>query len=395
MGNSFVCHYHEIILKGKNRQFFEGKLKRNIRLALKDLPVREVRRHSGRILIDMEEGAPAEEVSERLRRVFGIAVCARIRRCPLDLEEIKQCLWQEVQNRDFQTFKIQARRAQKNYPLNSQQLNERLGAFLVEKTGRKVRLKDPDLTCHVDLVGKEALVYFDKIRGAGGLPVSSSGKVVALLSGGIDSPVAAFKMMKRGCRVIFVHFHSFPHTTPESLEKVRQIAALLSRYQYRSKLHMIPFAELQRQVVAFTPPDSRIILYRRLMLRIAEKVALQERAQGLVTGESIGQVASQTLPNIRVISRVARLPVLRPLIGDDKEEIIEVARDIGTYPVSILPDVDCCSLFVPRHPVTRARAGVIEASEKILDVEQMVDKALEEREIETFTFPETPQLKPA
>jgi len=216
--------------------------------------------------------------------------------------------------------------------------------------------------------------------------VSCSGKVVVLMSGGIDSPVAAFKVLKRGCRAIFVHFHSLPHTTPESLDKVRQLVSILTEYQYRSKIYMIPFAELQRQVVAFTPAETRVILYRRLMMRLAEEIARREGAHALVTGESIGQVASQTLENLRVISDATQLPILRPLIGEDKEEIIAVARRIGTFPISILPHEDCCSLFVPRHPETRAKLDGIQRIESRLEINPMVQEALKQMQTETIEF---------
>ena len=302
------------------------------------------------------------------------------------MEVLQEDLWKLVSPRKFETFKIDSRRANKKYPLSSQQMNELLGDVIRTRSGQTVRLEGPELTCYVDIVEQSAFLYFRKLKGVNGLPVSSSGKVVVLMSGGIDSPVAAFKVLKRGCRAIFVHFHSLPHTTPESLDKVRRLVSILTEYQYRSKIYMIPFAELQRQVVAFTPAETRVILYRRLMMRLAEEIARREGAHALVTGESIGQVASQTLENLRVISDATQLPILRPLIGEDKEEIIAVARRIGTFPISILPHEDCCSLFVPRHPETRAKLDGIQRIESRLEISPMVQEALKQMHTETIEF---------
>jgi thiamine biosynthesis protein ThiI len=376
MDRCVVCHYHEISLKGNNRGFFESRLQQNIEQALTGLSYRSVARLSSRLLVELHPDSPVEEIEPRLRKVFGLVSCSPAWVSGVDLEALKANLWELVREREFQTFRISARRSDKAYPLNSQQLNEALGAFLVEKTGRKVRLEGPDLTCHLELVRRHAYLYFEKLPAVGGLPVGSAGRVAVLLSGGIDSPIAAYKVMKRGCRALFVHFHSFPHTSLESQDKVRQLVNLLNQHQYGSDLYLVPFAEAQRQVVALCPPEVRVILYRRLMLRLAERIAVRSRALALVTGDSIGQVASQTLENLHVIGAVAQLPVLRPLIGEDKEEIIQMARRLGTFEISTGPDVDCCSLFVPRHPETRAKLQNIERVEQSLDLEAIQQDAL-------------------
>jgi tRNA uracil 4-sulfurtransferase len=281
-----------------------------------------------------------------------------------------------LEGRNFLSFKIEARRGTKDFPMNSQQLNVELGAFIHDLTGAPVRLNGPELTCYVELVGQHAYLYFEKIAGGGGLPARSGGRVMCLLSGGIDSPVAAYRLMRRGCQTSYVHFHSFPHTTAESQEKVRRIIQVLSRYQLESRLYMVPFAELQREIVAFAPPALRVVLYRRFMVRIAEVIATKEKAAALVTGDSLGQVASQTLNNLRVVSAAASLPIFRPLIGDDKEEIIRVARAIGTYEISILPDQDCCTMFVPKHPETMARLEQVDQAESPFDVAGLVRAAV-------------------
>ncbi|MDA2937869.1 tRNA 4-thiouridine(8) synthase ThiI [Acidobacteria bacterium AH-259-A15] len=386
MERYFVCYYHEIILKRNNRDFFEKRLWKNVERALSGLPYRSIRRISGRLLLELSPDSPVEEIGARLQKVFGLVFCCPAWLSNQDMKRLQEDLWELVRRQEFRTFKIHARRANKKYPFTSPKMNELLGDVIRKRSKGTVRLDHPDLTCYVDIVEKYAFLYFRKLTGAKGLPVSSSGKVVVLLSGGIDSPVAAYKVMKRGCRVIFVHFHSLPYTTPESLEKVRRLVSILSQYQYHSKIYMVPFAHSQKQIVAFTPVQTRVILYRRLMMRLSEKIARRERAHALVTGESIGQVASQTLPNLRAISDVCELPILRPLIGDDKEEIIAVARRIGTFPISILPAEDCCSLFIPRHPETRAKLEGIKRVESRLDIDQMVEDTLKQLEIEKIEF---------
>jgi thiamine biosynthesis protein ThiI len=244
-----------------------------------------------------------------------------------------------------------------------------------------VDLERPELTCWIEIVEKYALIYVERLPGPGGLPVGTSGKVVVLLSGGIDSPVAAWKMIKRGCTPVFLHFHSFPYTNKESQEKAKQIARLLSHYSLRAKIYLVPFAEIQRHIMVDTPIETRVILYRRYMMRLAEQIARREKARVLVTGDSVGQVASQTIENIDVISRAVSMPILRPLIGDDKLEIVDVARRIGTYDISILPDQDCCSLFVPKHPETKANLAEVEKSESRLEIAETMKAALESAEV--------------
>ena len=389
----FVCYYHEIILKRGNRKFFERRLHQNVSETLKGLPYRSIQRLSGRLVVELLPESSIAEIGSRLRKVFGLIFCCPAWLSSQNMEELGQDLWGLVCQQDFNTFKINTRRENKNFPLTSVEVNTRLGEIIRKKSGKAVDLSKPDLTCHVDIVRNKAFLYFDRLRGGGGLPVSTSGKVIVLISGGIDSPVAAYKVLKRGCRVIFTHFHSLPHTTPESLEKVRRLVSILTHYQNRSKLYMFPFADLQRQIVALTPPPIRVILYRRMMVRLAECAARRERAQALVTGDSIGQVASQTLENLRAVSDVGEFPILRPLIGEDKEEIVTLARRIGTFDTSILPDVDCCSLFVPRHPETRARIDGIRRVEDRLEVDQMVDKAWRQVEVEKIQSQSNLKLK--
>ncbi|MBN2318171.1 MAG: tRNA 4-thiouridine(8) synthase ThiI [Acidobacteria bacterium] len=374
---AIIIHYHEINLKGNNRGWFEAHLQNHIPSCLKGLKYHKVRKISGRLIVELAQDSPIEALEQRLAMVFGIANFVVAWEVPAEMDAIQSGLDYLIAQGDFQSFKMESRRGTKNFPLNSQQLNEQLGAYVQQRTGADVRLANPDRTFFVEIVDNRAFLYFNKIPGAGGLPSGTGGKVACLLSGGIDSPVAAYRLMRRGCRVLFVHFHSFPHTSAESQDKVRNILQVLSRFQLQSRLFMVPFADVQKEIVAYAPPPLRVILYRRFMVRIAQTIAEKEKAKALVTGDSLGQVASQTLENIQTISSICTMPIFRPLIGSDKEEIIQIARKIGTYDISIQADQDCCSLFVPRHPETMARLQQAEEAEIGLDVPGLVRSCLD------------------
>jgi tRNA uracil 4-sulfurtransferase len=386
---SIVIHYQEIALKGKNRPWFIARLVRNIRQATEDLDIQDVRVLMGRIELVLRPAASWEAVRDRLRDVFGIGNFARAGRAPLDVDAIAREILDDLGPDNPTSFRVSARRADKRFPLTSPQIEREVGGRIKEARGWTVNLDAPELTIHVEALSTDAFYYFGKERGPGGLPVGASGRVVALLSGGIDSPVASWRMMRRGCRVLFVHFHSYPILSRASQEKARELARLLTRFQFHSRLFLVPFGELQQKVVLSVAPPLRVVIYRRLMLRIAERIARQARAQALVTGEVVGQVASQTIENLSVIGSVATLPVLRPLVGMDKEEITLEAQRLGTYPVSIIPDQDCCTLFTPRHPATKARPFEVEQAEQSLAIDEMIDSVVRTSSIETFTFPES------
>jgi tRNA uracil 4-sulfurtransferase len=377
----FVIHYHELGLKKGNRDYFENILCANINTSLEGCGAERAKRISGRVLLPLRPDADESEIKNRLRRVFGIAYFAEAWASPQAVENLEANCWTLIEGRSFKSFRIDTRRADKTFPLTSVEINRRVGAYVKDRCQARVDLENAELTCWIEIVEKYALIYVERISGPGGLPVGSSGKVVVLLSGGIDSPVAAWKMMKRGCTPVFVHFHSFPYTNKESQEKALLIARHLSSYSLRAKIYLVPFAEVQRHIMVDTPAETRVILYRRYMMRLAEQIAKKERARVLVTGDSVGQVASQTIENIDVISRAVSMPILRPLIGDDKIEIVDIARRIGTYEISIMPDQDCCSLFVPKHPETRAHLPEIETSESRLDVAETLKAALAAAEV--------------
>ena len=377
MKRTILLHYHEINLKGNNRAWFEAHLQQHVTAALKGLPCGSIQRFAGRLIVELYPDSPIEEITNRLKSVFGVANLVAAWEVAADMDSIQSGLRELVPTISFESFRIDARRGTKDFPLNSQQLNQQLGAFVQGLTGAAVRMDKPAVVFFVEIVAGRAFLYISKIQGSGGLPSGTGGKVLCLLSGGIDSPVAAFRLMRRGCRVLFVHFHSFPHTTVESQQKVRRILQILSRFQLESVLYLVPFADVQREIVAFAPPPLRVVLYRRFMMRIAQAIAQKERASALVTGDSLGQVASQTLENIRTISAAVSLPVFRPLIGDDKEEIMRIARVIGTYEISIIADQDCCSLFVPRHPETMSTLENAEHAENGLDLPRLIQTALD------------------
>jgi thiamine biosynthesis protein ThiI len=382
-----LVRYHEVALKRGNRPYFLRALKRNLQLALEDLGVEEVRSLPGRLLVALRESADRREAERRVASVFGVANFSIAARSPRDLETLKENILAALEGRRCGSFRVQSKRSDKSFPLNSPEINRILGGAIKQKTGWRVDLENAELTVSVEILPDHAYFAFDKLPGAGGLPVGVSGRVVSLLSGGIDSPVAAYRMMQRGCRIAFVHFHSVPYLDATSQEKARALVRALTRHQFFSRLYLVPFGELQRQIVASVLRPLRVVLYRRMMVRIAEEIARRERAQALVTGESLAQVASQTLQNLAVIEGAATLPMLRPLVGMDKQEIVDQARRIGTFEISTIPDQDCCQLFVPRHPATRASADDVQEAESRLDIPALVALALENVQVEEFRFP--------
>jgi tRNA uracil 4-sulfurtransferase len=388
--NSIVVHYQEIALKGKNRPWFMSRLVRNLRSAVADLDVRAVRPLMGRIEMELGPGATREDVAERIRRTFGIANFSFAARTELNLDVLSSDILSDLRDRTCRSFRVSVRRADKRFPMTSPEVEREVGGRIKSARDWKVDLESAELVIHVELLPDAAFYYFGKERGPGGLPTGTAGRVACLLSGGIDSPVAAHRMMRRGCSVTFVHFHSYPILSRASQDKARQLVELLTRWQQRSRLYLVPFGDIQQQVVLAVPGPMRVVVYRRLMMRIAEQIARARGAKALITGEVVGQVASQTLENLAVISNVAALPIFRPLIGMDKEEITAEATKLGSYPISIIPDQDCCTLFTPRHPQTRARLPQVESAEAALPIQDFVDRALREAVVEDFQFPVVP-----
>jgi tRNA uracil 4-sulfurtransferase len=385
--NSIVIHYQELALKGKNRPWFLGKLVRHLREAVSDLDVLSVRALMGRIEIELGPTSPVEDVCGRLRNTFGVANFSLAGRSVLDLDTIARDILRDLGDRTCASFRVSARRADKRFPMTSPQIEREVGGRIKEDRGWRVDLDNPELVIQVELLTNQAFYFFGKERGAGGLPAGTAGRVAVLLSGGIDSPVASHRMMKRGCSLTFVHFHSYPILSRASQEKARELVTLLTKWQHRSRLYLVPFGGIQQEVLLSVPGPLRVVIYRRFMLRIAERIARARHCQALVTGDVVGQVASQTLENLSVVGSVAGLPLLRPLIGMDKDEIMAEAQRLGTFPISIIPDQDCCTLFVPRNPATRAKLHDVEAAELKLPIDELVEKAVNEALVEDFKFP--------
>ena len=375
----YVIHYGEVALKGKNRDYFERRLISNINRMVKQLTDKKARRRYGRIIL--EDSKP--DIAERLRKIPGIKYFARAKRASLDMEEIMKAAVQ-VLPPEFTTFRVETTRSNKSFPLNSMEVNREVGSHIAEVTGKAVRLKEPDVTVFIEICEKESYVYTEKVRGIGGLPVGTAGKVVALISGGIDSPVAAFMMMKRGCEVVAVHFFNQTLHSPQVRRKIEMLAEKLAEIQGEIRLYMVPFGEVQREIIKAVPAKWRMLIYRRSMMRMANLIAEQEKARGVVTGDSLSQVASQTLHNLDVIYKASNLPVLPPLVGFDKEETISIARQIGTYEISIMPYEDCCSLMIAKHPETKGDPETARQIEKGINFSELERKAVEEAEIKEF-----------
>ena len=393
--DSVIVHYQEIALKGRNRPWFIERLVSHLRTAMADLDVPKIHALMGRIEVELGPEADWSRVKERISRTFGVANFSRAQRAERSVDALADSILRDLVDRDVETFRVSAKRADKAFPLTSPQIEREVGGRIKAARGWTVNLTNPELTVRVELLPREAFYALDKHAGRGGLPSGVSGPVMCLLSGGIDSPVAAYRLMKRGCRVRLVHFHSYPLLSHASQDKVREITRLLTTYQLQSRLYLVAFGELQRQIVLSSPPPLRVVLYRRLMMRIAERLAKRSRSAALVTGESVGQVASQTIENLAVIDAAVSMPVLRPLIGSDKGEIINEACALETYPISIIPDEDCCQLFTPRNPATKARRSNVEEAEAKLPIDAMIDAAVEAAERQDFEFPAQTSSEPA
>jgi len=373
-----LVRYGEIFLKSEVvRRIYEKKLVERIKELLKKAGIEfEIYRKRGRIFIKTEK---IVKVSGLLKKVFGIvsiSPCIHLKTSKKD--ELIKFFEENYEKfvKPGKTFALEVKRVGK-HDYSSQQLASEIGRVIK----RKVNLSRPDVKIFIEVREDDTYVYTKKIKCLGGMPVSTSGKVLSLISGGIDSPVASWLAMKRGCKVVFIHFHSFPLVSKKSIEKTKELVKILSEYQGKSRLYLIPFSEIQSRIKVLAPAKQRIVLYRRIMFKIAEEIAKKENAKALVTGESLAQVSSQTLDNILVIEEATSLPVLRPLIGMDKLEIIELAKKIKTYEVSIRPQEDCCTLFVPKHPTTKAKLEIIKKIEKKLKLGKLMKKAVKEAEV--------------
>ncbi len=356
MVKKIVVRYSEIATKGKNRNLFENCLVKNIKTAL-GKNINKIYKRYGKIICKINN--KSKNIEELLKNIPGIANFSFAVESKLNINEIKNKSLEVAKNKDFKTFKIIASRSYKKFELNSIRVNNMVGEFIIEKLKKKVDMKNPDINIFIEIGEKEAFVYTEKIKGIGGLPVGVSGKIMCSLSGGIDSPVASFLMMKRGCEVVFVHIFNDTQTDILAQEKIKEIVKELTKFQLKSKLYVVPFGKIQKQIIINVPSKFRMIVYRRFMMKIINEIAKKEKAKAIVTGDSVGQVASQTLENLNSIYDAAKFPIFAPLAGMNKEEIINLAKRIKTFDISIKPYPDCCSFMIAQHPETKSNLKTI------------------------------------
>lgn len=387
-----LVHYHEIGLKGHNRSTFEMRLLKNLEALLSDFPIVTIHRISGRLCVFLKEGTDWEcekACAEAIRMVPGVARVSSGFKCERDLDEMNRAAIDALSEADeFHSFKVAARRNHTDFEINSMEMNQLVGAALCEAfPDKKVQMKNPDVEVGVEVVQNAAYVYARSVRGVGGLPVGSSGMVVSLLSSGIDSPVATWRMARRGAVCIGVHFSGRPQTSDASEYLVDDIAHILEKTGCIARVYVVPFGDYQREISLTVPPQLRVIMYRRLMFKVAEEIARRVGAKALVTGESLGQVASQTLDNIRCTDAAVDMPVFRPLIGTDKLEIIDMAQQVGTFDISSQDAPDCCTLFMPRSPETHAKLEDVLAAEALLPVADWVPEIADSAELHEYRCP--------
>jgi len=369
----------EIALKGLNRKYFEDELISRIKENLKDIGYERIYKEQGKFYIEAKE-KDFDLIIDRLKKIFGLVYISPCIRVDKNMEEIEeasiQIMEEKLSNENIRTFKVVTKRIDKSFPIKSPDVSKEIGAIILkEYDDLKVDVHNPNVYLYID-IKENCYVYIDRIKGYGGLPVGTNGHGLLLLSGGIDSPVAGFMMAKRGVKISVVHFHSYPFTSERAEEKVKKLAKILSLYTGPIKFYSVNILEIQRELNCKCPEDEMTILSRRFMMRIAERIANKNHINALITGENLGQVASQTIEGISVINAAVNIPILRPLIGFDKVDIIDLAREIETYETSILPYEDCCTLFLPKHPVTRPKLENIEKSEENIDIERLIENAL-------------------
>lgn len=387
-----VVHYHELWLKGANRRFFLGKLFSALRQSLEGVGIERIEQPGDRFLVRLRESASVQAAIERVRNVLGVAYFAVAKPVERDLDAICRAAWDEVEPLKFATFAVRAKRSDKSFPQRVMEIEAAVGRYLLERLreqGRDVRvqLRDPELTCRIEITPGPALVYARKLPGCGGLPANTAGKISCLLSGGYDSAVAAYHMMKRGAHLSFIHFYGTGARPGESsLHVASALVRHLARYQFNAKLYRVPFEAIQREIVRYAPEDFRVLLYRRMMLRIAQILAKRERALALVTGDSLGQVASQTLRNLVAVDAAAEVPIFRPLIGADKIEVLETAKRIGTYDISSEPFHDCCPVFLPKAPALFATPQQLDEAESHLNIQALVEQGVRGASLLRFKY---------
>ncbi|GBD34267.1 putative tRNA sulfurtransferase [bacterium HR34] len=383
--NYFICHYSEIGLKRKNRAFFEKKLIFNIKEIIGRENINRIYKNISTIIIETEKSGSF--MSEKLKKVYGLANFAPSLKTEIDINKIKDVSLQVIKDKKLKTFKVETIKSYKNINLSSHDINCIVGDYILKNTkNKKVNLDSPDITIFIEILKGEVFIYTQKIKCYGGLPVSTAGKVAVMISGGIDSPVASSLMQKRGAKCIFVHFHAYPYTSKSSIEKVERLVKILTEYQIDSKLYLVPFGDIQKEIILTVPTKFRVLFYRRVMVKITQEIAKEENCFGIVTGDSLGQVASQTLESMFCVQHGIKLPIFRPLIGFNKEETIKLSKELNLYEISILPYEDCCSRFVPQNPATKPDIKEFLECEKRLNISKIIKDALKKVEIRNFNL---------
>ena len=382
----YIVRCGEVALKGMNKPYFERILLERVRKAIECYEDAEAKWIDGLMFVRIPAEIPEDDVIAKCVRVFGVASVSPAVEAPKNIDEIGRVVAEFMQKiideEGVQTFKVKGKRADKSFAVQSPEIGRIVGAIILKSCKvLRVDVHDPQVTLTVDVRREGAYIFRDKIRGFGGLPLGTNGKGLILMSGGIDSPVAAFMMAKRGMSIEAVHFHSYPYTSQRAQKKVEDLVRVLAGYMGTVRMHVINLLPIQEQIVTHCPEDETTLLVRRFMMRIAEAIAVKNGDMMLITGEDLGQVASQTAEALVVTDSVVKMPVMRPLIAMDKVDIMDKAREIGTYDISIQPYEDCCTVFLPKHPVTKPKLERIEASESALDVQALVDAAVASEEI--------------
>ena len=383
----YILHFDEICLKGANRSFFEKALLSHVKESLNRLGKNRVRMLRSRLNVEILEDVPSSKVDEALAKIPGLCDFSQVVAADSNFDSITAAAL-EIFTDLKGTFRVVASRSDKRFKMTSPELARELGARIIEKYSLPVDLHNPQHRLYVKVCEEETYLYSKKIPGMGGLPIGSSGRVLSFLSGGIDSPVSSYLMFRRGCRVSYVHFHNHQESGPEVREKVESLASTLSQYQPYAHLYLVPLGDLQRAIIGIIPSRIRMIVYRRLMFRLGSILAKIDGSKAFITGDAVGQVASQTLDNIRAIQAAADLPVLSPLVGSNKNEIIKIAREINTYELSIQPYDDCCTFLVDPHPETAANLAEIEESEEPLPLKNLLTPCIEKTTVIGFSFGE-------
>jgi thiamine biosynthesis protein ThiI len=383
---SILIHYSEIALKKNNRKFFEHLFINNIRSHITGLDYSSIKLYEARVFIHDINLEDWGKFKSKVSKVMGLQNFALMINTTSKIEDLENAALHLVKEREFTNFRVTTKRNDKSLDFTSQDVNIKIGAYIQLKTKKPVNLSSPNLTVHIEILERNSFVGIDKYNGFSGLPANCQERALSLISSGIDSPVASFEMIKRGVNLDYVHFHSYPAINKQSINNVKKIIDVLSKYQLKSILYIVPLLSIQQKIMELVPDKYWVIFFRRYMIKIANDIAKKNNALALITGDSIGQVASQTLSNIRAISDVSDLPIIRPLAGMNKEDIVNKATTINTYKISIEPYQDCCAFFVPAHPETKAKIDIINKIAESINLDDIYNEVMNNIEIEKFKY---------